>query len=260
MNRISVFVLTAAMAATGLGMGLLRGASPAGAGAYTPIAPVGDLVKLQADHVKVLGELASKKPKKRRTWSKIRNHAWIIAETANLLTLRKDKSGELPKQAAKVVKAASALGKAAKKKDFSNVPEYVKTITDGSGAMAKLAKAGESKPAPASGFKPIAPVDEFMEVNQDCYDKVEELAKSGLSDAKAYAEVTHCGWLLAETGSLLLLSEEYGEKEDWQKWSKEMRDLGKRLIAEAKKKDAAAIGKTLKALDANCVACHDEYQ
>jgi hypothetical protein len=249
----------AAIAATGLGIGLTLAATPSG-GTYEPIAPAADLVKLQSEHVAELQKLAAKEPEKRRTWSTIRNHAWIVAETANLLTLQKDKSGDLPKQAGAVAKAATALGMAAKKKEYAGVPEQLKAVVTGSEAIGKLVKSGEIKPTPSSVLKPVAPLEEYMEVNQACYDRVVELTDAGSLDDKAYAEITHRGWLLAESGNLLLLAEENAEKKDWQGWSMEMRKLGRRLVDEAGKKDAAAIKMTIKAVDANCIACHDEYQ
>ncbi len=260
MCRRECLIAFALLAAVGLSVGLSQaGAGEASDGkAYAPIAPPKDLAAVQVECMDDLVKLAKTKPEKRRTWTKIRHRAWAVAEMANLLSLHKDAKGELPKRASAAAQAAAELGKIAKERQYDSVPQKVKALAEMVQAVDKLVQGGKTQPVKKPDFKPIAPVSEVMELNQEHYDEITELAEGDSPDDKAYAVFSQRAWILAESGNLLLLA--HVDKKDWQKWSVEMRDFAKQLAAEAKKKDLPAIRKTVKAMETNCGACHDEYQ
>lgn len=261
MNRRWGFVVMTVAVTVGLTLGLSQAASPGGKG-FLPVAPAAEVARVNAEYVEALVKLTKEAPTSRRNWRKVAHRAWLIGETANLLTLQKDGDGALAKHAGVMKKAAEALTKAAKLRKFDGVPAQVKAIQAASQAAVKIAKGGKTKATEAADYTFFAPLIEIMELNQTHFDELSEIADESSADDKAFGEIAHRGWILAETGNLLTqpnAGDDAAEKA-WQEWAAEMRQLGTQLAKAAGAKDFAAAKGLIKKIDNNCVACHEEYQ
>lgn len=109
--------------------------------------------------------------------------------------------------------------------------------------------------ASASGYQPVAPVHDLMEVQEDQFNTIKKLLTATGKDPDFKAMSRHA-YVLAE---LCNVNHYQSEKPDYKKWAFQARDLSVSLAKAAKAKDAAQAKDLFKKIHTTCGECHDKY-
>lgn len=193
--------------------------------------------------------------------------------------LQKALSGKVEKRAVNTVKATAMLVAAyAQKSGNGALQDQALAVAAAVGKKDFAgAKAAAAKLSGAAGGSPKAValqektnLDEIMSTYRNGtvggLNMEKDIRAQGkkLSDVKLAAELGARSAVIADYALKLAPADANGtKKKQWDDWCKEMAALGADVAAEAGKgagADKAAVEKKLKALDANCTACHNVFR
>ncbi len=110
-----------------------------------------------------------------------------------------------------------------------------------------------------AGYKPVAPVEALMHAQEYHFKEIRNGLKEAAKEGKDpnFKQVQYHANVLAE---LCNVNHFQTDKEDYQRWAFEARDLSLELAAAAKEKKGDGFEDSIKKIYTVCTECHDKYQ
>lgn len=264
--KVSWMKLSAALAASGLAIGVAagsalsaggsdgfvaaskKGAKKAITGDITPVTPPDKVVELVE---KLNTEVANMVEDGDEPGDMV-GRLSVVREMAKLLTVRTE--ADIKAWGEKVVAAYAKVD--LENPDKKDIEEAVKTgkalVAEGKKNAAKWASSKAVKVKYTTANPTLAHLMSYVGA---AHSKIRgAIGQPGINLQKAQVP---SAWALAEIGNL---SELYGPQEDWKKWSREQRDNYAEVAKKLSAGDPNTARKFFDAAQGNCKACHDKYQ